>query len=72
MFADDTAPTHTMFRETPGSNAGGSCQTPEEFFSLFFSDEVWQLLVDNTNEYAGNKIGAMQVSRKLGIKPTKN
>ena len=71
MFADDVAPTHTIFRETPGSTVDDSCQTPEECFSLFFSDEVWQFLVDNTNEYAANKIGTMQVSRKLCIKPTK-
>lgn len=71
MFVDDAAPTHTIFRETPGSNVGGSCQTPEECFSLFFSDDVWQFLVDNTNEYAAHKIGAMQVSMKLGIKPIK-
>ena len=30
--------------------------TSEESFALFFSSDVWQLIVDNTNEYATKKI----------------
>ena len=62
---DDTAPTHLQFNEAVGSNADPSCQTSEECFSLFFSEEVWQLLVDNTNEYATKKMSNMQVSNTL-------
>ena len=46
---------------TAGNNASPSCQSPEECFSLFLSDDVWQFLVDSTNEYARKKINEMQV-----------
>ena len=40
-----------------GSNVDPSVHSPEECFSLFFSDALWQFLVDNTNKYAAKKIG---------------
>ena len=36
--------------------------TSEESFALFFSSDVWQLIVDNTNEYATKKISGMKVT----------
>ena len=38
-----------------------SVQTPEECFSLFFDDNLWQYLVDKTNEYAAKKLSEMTI-----------
>ena len=56
-----TPPSHTPFNKTIGSTADASCQSPEDFFSIFFTDVVWQYLVDKTNKYAADKISAMEV-----------
>ena len=44
-----------------GSNINAT--TPEGFFYTFFADDLWQLLVDNNNEYAAIKMAAMQASK---------
>lgn len=59
---DDIAPTYLItYNETPGSNIQAT--TPEDFFSTFFTDDLWQFLVDNSNEYAAMKLAAMEASK---------
>ena len=59
---DDEAPKKSDFTETPGCTLTGSFQNPMDCFSLFFDDEVWQFLADNTNQYATETLMNRQVS----------
>ena len=59
---DDNAPQVSDFTVHPGCTQTGSFQNPVDCFSLFFSDEVWQFLVDNTNQYATEKLRNKHVS----------
>ena len=58
----DTEPCHLPFIEPSGVHIPPSCRTPEDCFSLFFDDQLWQFLVDNTNLYASQKIRSMRTS----------
>jgi hypothetical protein len=48
----DTPPQATTFTPAPGPNVPPSCNTPEDCFSLFFDDALFNYLVQKTNEYA--------------------
>ena len=61
IILGDMPPNHPPFNESGGSNVDASCQTPGECFSVFFSDTIWQFLIDNTNQYAAQKISSMTV-----------
>ena len=50
---------HTCHSLQSGVQVPPSVQTPEQCFSLFFDDNLWQYLVDGTNEYAAKKISEM-------------
>ena len=58
LLVNDKEPSEDDFDETPGCQVTGSFQNPTECFSLFFTEEVWQFIVDNTNEYAAQKMVA--------------
>lgn len=57
IVGNDTSPSLMSFNENAGSNLSFSSQRNlEEFFLVFFDDEVWKFLVDSTNEYADHKL----------------
>ena len=58
----DLAPAHSPFTERPGYQLDEPCDSPEQCFSLFFTSELWDFLVENTNEYALQKLNGRQVS----------
>ena len=59
----DMQPTSAPFTEQPGPKVPPSCESPEDYFSLFFDDNLLQYIVDQTNAYARKKLAAMQVVR---------
>ena len=51
------------FDEDPGINVNtGNLKSSLDFFELFFPQEVWQLLVSQTNLYAEQKRGPIESS----------
>ena len=63
LFIDDQAPVPVPFTNSPGITIDSStCKTPLECFSLFFNDKICQYIADNTNQYATEKGGAVNVS----------
>lgn len=62
----DIAPLQHHFAEQPGPRITLSpSSTPLEFFSLFFDDAIFQLLVDGTNEYAAEVIAEKERAGRL-------
>lgn len=62
FFVDDTAPTAHPFLEQPGPNVLATCQSPENYFSLFFDDTMLQYLVNTTSTYADKKLATITIS----------
>ena len=62
----DIPPTAIPFMEQPGPKISLSADSsPLDFFSLFFNDVIIQMLVDGTNEYAGDVIAEKERAGKL-------
>ena len=57
----DTPPQTAAFTAQPGPKVDTSCKTPEEFFSIFFDDNLLDFIVENTNKYA-QKMSSMQLT----------
>ena len=65
----DIPPTAIPFREEPGLRISLSADSsPLDFFSLFFDDVIIHMLVNGTNEYAGDVIAEKERAGKLTSK----
>lgn len=64
LFTGDLPPSVSAFTPQPGPNVPPTCETPEDFFSLFFDDDLLKYIKDNTNEYAEHKISTMRATRR--------
>ena len=61
----ETAPTVPPFTGTPGPTVvleDGA--TPVQYFFLFFTQRIWEFLVEETNRYAAHKIAQKTPSRR--------
>ena len=54
---DESNALNYNYNNTPGpTTTAGSDVTPLNLFSRFFTDEVWELLVEETNRYASENV----------------
>ena len=59
----DTPPQAATFTPTLSPNVQSSCRTPEQCFSLFFDDALFDYLVCKTKEYAQEKLTSSQLTK---------